>query len=58
MNRDKLFDYLGVEKSEGISPIPADGEVKTLNRQSGDQKISVMSCENARDKRNSSRAFR
>jgi hypothetical protein len=43
MNPDKVFDYLGVEKSERISPIPANGEVRTLNQQSGDPEIPVMS---------------
>jgi len=37
---------------------PADGEVRSLNQQSGDPEIPVMSWENARDKMNSSRAFR
>jgi len=44
MNPDKLFDYLGVEESEGISPIPGgDVDVRTLNQQSGDPEIPVMS---------------
>ena len=43
MNPDKLFDYLGVEKSEASRLYPAEGEVRTLNQQSGDPEIPVMS---------------
>jgi hypothetical protein len=35
-----------------------DVDVKTLNQQSGDPEIPAMSWEDARDKKNSSRAFR
>jgi len=37
---------------------PAGGEERTLNQQSEDPETRVMFWENARDKRNSSRAIR
>jgi hypothetical protein len=37
---------IGVEKSEGISPIPV-ARLRTLNQQNGDPEIPVMSWENA-----------
>jgi hypothetical protein len=43
MNPDKLFDYLGVEKSRGhLAYTRRDSEVRTLNQQSGDPEIPVV----------------
>ena len=43
MNPDKLFDYLGVEKSRGHLAYTRRPARLGLSQQSGDPKIAVMS---------------